>query len=222
MVKSKKMSKTSIAVIVLALLLVLSLVMGITGAWFTDSKDGQSTNENPINFGTVAVTAGVGAIQYTGAESIANVVDHDTFSIGANSFANASDVDIYYAVWYKVDLCTRSGEEGNYVYTSVADATIRGYFTGLTETLNVGHLAENGEMSGQVAAGTITFDSDGDMNGEDAVNYYLVATITVNAVQAAHVAQADIDDLLGLNATEATAKASQIEAAYNAYQLTLA
>ena len=36
MVKSKKMSKTSIAVIVLALLLVLSLVMGITGAWFQD------------------------------------------------------------------------------------------------------------------------------------------------------------------------------------------
>jgi len=37
MVKSKKMSKTSIAVIVLALLLVLSMVMGITGAWFTDN-----------------------------------------------------------------------------------------------------------------------------------------------------------------------------------------
>ena len=35
MVKSKKMSKTGIAVIVLAILLVLSLVMGMTGAWYT-------------------------------------------------------------------------------------------------------------------------------------------------------------------------------------------
>ena len=38
MVKSKKMSKTSIAVIILALLLVLSLAFGMTGAWFTDKE----------------------------------------------------------------------------------------------------------------------------------------------------------------------------------------
>ena len=42
MVKSKKMSKTGIAVIVLAILLVLSLVMGMTGAWYTKSA-GPST-----------------------------------------------------------------------------------------------------------------------------------------------------------------------------------
>ena len=36
MVKSKKMSKTSIAVIVLAIMLVLSLVLGLTGAWYTN------------------------------------------------------------------------------------------------------------------------------------------------------------------------------------------
>ena len=38
MVNSKKMSKSSIAVIVLSILLVLSLILGFTGAWFTDDK----------------------------------------------------------------------------------------------------------------------------------------------------------------------------------------
>ena len=36
MVKSKKMSKTGIAVIVLAINMVLSMIMGMTGAWYTN------------------------------------------------------------------------------------------------------------------------------------------------------------------------------------------
>jgi hypothetical protein len=53
MVNSKKMSKSSIAVIVLAILLALSMVLGLTGAWFTatDSDDANTT----IKFGTVAI-----------------------------------------------------------------------------------------------------------------------------------------------------------------------
>ena len=55
MVKSKKMSKTSIAVIVLALLLVLSLVMGMTGAWFTAKTDnGEGIS---IQFGVISMDA---------------------------------------------------------------------------------------------------------------------------------------------------------------------
>ena len=56
MVKSKKMSKTSIAVIILALLLVLSMVLGFTGAWFTDKATG-GTAEVVMKFGTVNYTA---------------------------------------------------------------------------------------------------------------------------------------------------------------------
>ena len=47
MVKSKKMSKTGIAVIVMAILLVLSMIMGLTGAWYTAESNAagqQSTN----------------------------------------------------------------------------------------------------------------------------------------------------------------------------------
>ena len=53
MVKNKKLSKSSVAIIVLALLLVASLVMGMTGAWFTDSV---SKVENGLKFGTVKLS----------------------------------------------------------------------------------------------------------------------------------------------------------------------
>jgi len=52
MVKSKKMSKTGIAVIVLAILLVLSMIMGMTGAWFTDNE---TNNTGSIAFGKVEI-----------------------------------------------------------------------------------------------------------------------------------------------------------------------
>ena len=59
MVKSKKMSKTSIAVIVLSLLLVLSMVLSLTGAWFTNtdnaSDSGQGANVVFGTFGDVSI-----------------------------------------------------------------------------------------------------------------------------------------------------------------------
>ena len=54
MVKNKKLSKSSVAIIVLALLLIASLVMGMTGAWFTDSH--KITNDTQLTFGEVKVT----------------------------------------------------------------------------------------------------------------------------------------------------------------------
>ena len=53
MVKNKKLSKSSIAIIVLALLLIASLVMGMTGAWFT-SRPGQKSS-GTLKFGTVVL-----------------------------------------------------------------------------------------------------------------------------------------------------------------------
>ena len=45
MVKSKKMSKGSLAVIILAVLLVLSMVLGLTGAWFTSKDEKNGTTD---------------------------------------------------------------------------------------------------------------------------------------------------------------------------------
>jgi flagellar basal body-associated protein FliL len=55
MVEKKKMSKSSIAIIVLSVLLVLSMVMGLTGAWFTDKATGgnQGAN-NTFQFGQIS------------------------------------------------------------------------------------------------------------------------------------------------------------------------
>jgi hypothetical protein len=47
------MSKSSIAVIVLAILLALSMVLGLTGAWFTSKDDADA--DTTIKFGTVAI-----------------------------------------------------------------------------------------------------------------------------------------------------------------------
>ncbi|MGN1213178.1 MAG: hypothetical protein ACI4TZ_03955 [Christensenellales bacterium] len=53
MVNSKKMSKSSIAVIVLSILLVLSMILGLTGAWFTQEATGAEITKD---FGKVEVT----------------------------------------------------------------------------------------------------------------------------------------------------------------------
>ena len=53
MVNSKKMSKSSIAVIVLSIFLVLSLILGFTGAWFTDKKEGGTET---VTMGTIDIS----------------------------------------------------------------------------------------------------------------------------------------------------------------------
>ena len=55
MVNSKKMSKSSIAVIVLSILLVLSMILGLTGAWFTDK--GSDKTSDSIKFGNIDISA---------------------------------------------------------------------------------------------------------------------------------------------------------------------
>ena len=57
MVNSKKFSKSTIGLIVLALLLVLSTVLSLTNAWFTDSKSSDSAVEKDFGTVTMAVTA---------------------------------------------------------------------------------------------------------------------------------------------------------------------
>ena len=56
----KKMNKSTVAIVVLALLLIVSLVLTATGAWFTDHKDGTSTttaNFGKIQLDTATLTA---------------------------------------------------------------------------------------------------------------------------------------------------------------------
>ena len=98
MVNSKKMSKSSIAVIVLSILLVLSLILGFTGAWFTDKAD-KSESDATIHWGAVRVayTAGEGS-KWTVADVSKNVLPGDKYDMsGTISFTDAT-VEMYMLV----------------------------------------------------------------------------------------------------------------------------
>ena len=49
MVNSKKMSKSSVAVIVLAILLVISMILGLTGAWFAAKGEAIEGSDGSLN-----------------------------------------------------------------------------------------------------------------------------------------------------------------------------
>jgi hypothetical protein len=126
MVKSKKMSKTSIAVIVLALLLVLSMVLGLTGAWFTNSGKNATADVNNLTFGTigsVSVTI-TGAKHYdaddnlldgesgTGHGAVRDVLPGDKVTAGGFELAYASsDTPTDETVWYLI-----KDQAGTYYY----------------------------------------------------------------------------------------------------------
>jgi hypothetical protein len=86
MVNSKKMSKSAFAVIVLAVLLVLSMVLGLTGAWFTDTKSGSTS----VTFGTVTLGT------YTATSTVTNLLPGKTITVADASYTGS--VAAYYRV----------------------------------------------------------------------------------------------------------------------------
>jgi hypothetical protein len=118
MVNSKKMNKSTVAVIVLALLLVLSLVLTATGAWFTDKEAGETVNKN---FGTVEmkVTANdfgkVVRVSNDEGPVAGDVMPGDTISYSILVEKEAESEEFWYAV-----VLTISGlGEGNDITTTV-------------------------------------------------------------------------------------------------------
>lgn len=97
MQKAKKMSKQTLVIAVLAVLLVLSLALSVTGAWFTDVDDKTSTTD--IQFATVAIDAPTLDSSYTlsGSRTKDDILPGDTISL-AGSVATASSVKIYVGV----------------------------------------------------------------------------------------------------------------------------
>ena len=57
MVNSKRMSKSKVAMIALAILLVLSLILTATGAWFSYSKSADGNTAKTVNFRAAYMTA---------------------------------------------------------------------------------------------------------------------------------------------------------------------
>ncbi len=115
MVNSKKMSKSTVAIVLLSLLLVLSLILTATGAWFTDSgKAGK--NDQVLNVGKI------GSVEVTATNYVWHRLDSEeqlsaeTDKVMPGDYLKAGSVTITYTpveggdqVWYLI-----KDAEGNY------------------------------------------------------------------------------------------------------------
>ena len=128
MVKNKKLSKSSVAIIVLALLLIASLVMGMTGAWFTSQKE--TGNNETLKFGVIKVTPSGGAIEAAQEVDLDAFLPGDALNVGAATIAN-NDEDAYVLYRYQLVLeyALDADEDGSfegetYVPLSISDLKV--------------------------------------------------------------------------------------------------
>lgn len=134
MVNSKKMSKSTVAIVLLSLLLVLSLILTATGAWFTDHKSGASDDTRDfgvIHLNTASMTSSIKDIKGVSIGKDENVMPGDVITLTglvklaedsdkAYVFITLSGNDAKYTLaatdWIAVD-----GQEG--VYYAVMEAS---------------------------------------------------------------------------------------------------
>ena len=114
MVNSKKMSKSSIAVIVLSILLVLSLILGFTGAWFTDSKN-KDLSDDSLKFGTVAINLEEGSAAAWKNRGLTKTVETENIVPGSSmaatlTLSNTGTEDVYIKVGSEAKLVVDSKE----------------------------------------------------------------------------------------------------------------
>lgn len=157
MVKTNK--KSVVALIVMAFLLVASIVMAATGAWFNDSAN-KSTS---VKFGTVKLGTFTVADAYTGA------LPGDTLEdLGSVVYAGENDA------WYKVEFEVTDIDGGTGAVTLTA---VQGAFKGSIEA---------GETVGTEAAASVNFADI--VLSEEIGNIYQGETVsikvTVTVVQA--------------------------------------
>lgn len=138
MVNSKKMNKSTVAVIVLALLLVLSLILTATGAWFTDKAVSDKTDAS-INWGAIKVqyTAEEGNngiwTDKTGATTVDSVLPGDKLDFAGSIAFAGSDSDLYMLV----KISDVSVDDALKTYLKVTSITIKDGETELTEVADV-------------------------------------------------------------------------------------
>jgi hypothetical protein len=163
MVKSKKLSRGSLAVLLLALLLAVSMVVGLTGAWFTDKDNGSSSL--PFTFGSVAVTVGDTAM----ARSENDTINADLFLPGDKVAVQASTLtyggtgDAY--VYYGYELSIKA--QFKKVVSVATDGTITyEQESGADKVYTVELKDAVTTESGSVLAFTRTFANQGDAVAE--------------------------------------------------------
>ena len=187
MVNSKKMSKSSIAVIVLSILLVLSLILGFTGAWFTD-KDAKG--EQTVNFGTIDVALdGTSDIGFKNGD---NSTLTEPLMPGDKVMAKA--------------VVKNTGAEAYYVVKILVSVQVKGAAEQATAKYYVLNGAKTEEASATVmpklaaTTGTATIDLSMDLDGAEYGNDYqggkAVVSCEVRAIQAKNLTAAQAYDAL--------------------------
>ncbi len=178
MVKSKKMSKTSIAVIVLALLLVLSMVMGITGAWFTDYE--KQNEVSTFKFGEVEMNVGSIAVSYVHEDGTTPVGENDVMpgdkiKINLTAIAKTAESEDF---WYKVKVSI-APQNGSDALTTAAQTAL--------EAANAGLYCTKAGVAGAATLADILVDLSGDAFGNDYQGDSYKITLEFRALQLENV-----------------------------------
>ena len=167
MVNSKKMSKSSIAVIVLSILLVLSLILGFTGAWFTDKKEGSEVTKD---FGTVELN--VAATEFGKVTRVSNEAGEVTGKIMPGD-----------TIGYSLTVTKAEGSEEFWFAVTVSITGLKDPITTEITAENVKDSAKDSVVTGNVELTGATYDNT--YQGKQVTLSYVVY-----AVQKANVATA--------------------------------
>lgn len=182
MVNSKKMNKSTVAVIVLALLLVLSLVLTATGAWFTDSQNGDGAT---VNFGHIKLEADSVTVTHALQVERDYVMPDDTMTL---TVAYKTDAQTLEAVWVRFKVTAQLTKVGE----DAADIT-----------LSLGEAAANYDEDGEYIYRKVAVDAKNGVEdklsvkftGAEYGNEYQDATITYSVVveilQSSNIADLD-------------------------------
>ncbi len=167
-----KNKKSVIAIIAMAFLLVASIVLAATGAWFTSTATDRTGNAD-VKFGKVAISIGEGDVTLTKSHVAELTVDNCSWAVTGLELTTTSSVDMYYQYEVKVEI---TGADTSY-FTVTGDkaATIKKWTVG-------GELDKLDNIS-------IKFDSNNAMNGSTTTATIKV-TVSAKAIQADHLTAA--------------------------------
>lgn len=173
MVKSKKMSKSTVAIVLLSLLLVLSLILTATGAWFT-AKDSDKATGGTLTFGKI------GSVEVTASGNLSHkdingndassreLMPGDKVEAGTITLTYTKTEDATEDVWYLIKF------NGKYYTLNAAgdalnetEATTAGEFTATT---TISFTAAVAEVNGKKLDGTVS--------GSGSIDENDVATLT--------------------------------------------
>lgn len=182
MVKSKKMSKSTVAIVLLSLLLVLSLILTATGAWFTASANKTTSGANGSwtlgdfitlsvngedNSEVYATTEILGAEQRLQASDKLHPGDKIHITDGAQITVSASDDQ--HSFWYIISedggtnwTTAKAWVKGTDTNKTIATITLNATLTddsSLTETIEGGYQIKTSTTTAQ--SGTVAISIEG-------------------------------------------------------------